>query len=47
MLAELSETFRDAERSIVLEELLAPLDGRNVVTPDGHLRRARSSATWR
>ena len=35
MLAELSETFRDAERSIVLEELLAPLDGRNVVTPTG------------
>jgi tetratricopeptide (TPR) repeat protein len=35
MLAELSETFRDAERSILLEELLAPLDGRNVVTPTG------------
>ena len=35
MLAELSETFRDAERSIVLEELLAPLEGRNVVTPTG------------
>ena len=35
LLAELSETFRDAERSIVLEELLAPLDGRNVVTPTG------------
>jgi tetratricopeptide (TPR) repeat protein len=35
MLAELSETFRDAERSILLEELLAPLEGRNVVTPTG------------
>ena len=35
MLAELSETFRDADRSILLEELLAPLDGRNVVTPTG------------
>jgi hypothetical protein len=35
LLAELSETFRDAERSIVLEELLAPLESRNVVTPTG------------
>ena len=35
LLAELSETFRDAERSILLEELLAPLEGRNVVTPTG------------
>jgi hypothetical protein len=35
LLAELSETFRDAERSVVLEELLAPLEGRNVVTPTG------------
>jgi hypothetical protein len=35
LLAELSETFRDAERSVVLEELLTPLDGRNVVTPTG------------
>jgi hypothetical protein len=35
MLAELSETFRDAERSIMLEELLAPLEARNVVTPTG------------
>ena len=35
MLAELSETFRDAERSALLEELLMPLDGRNVVTPTG------------
>ena len=35
LLAELGETFRDSERSIVLEELLAPLDGRNVVTPTG------------
>ena len=39
LLAELCETFRDAERSRLLEELLEPLDGRNVVTPDGHLRR--------
>jgi tetratricopeptide (TPR) repeat protein len=35
MLAELAETFRDAERSVLLEELLMPLDGRNVVTPTG------------
>jgi hypothetical protein len=35
LLAELGETFRDAERSIVLEELLTPLAGRNVVTPTG------------
>ena len=35
LLAELSETFRDAERSTLLEELLSPLDGRNVVTPTG------------
>jgi tetratricopeptide (TPR) repeat protein len=35
LLAELGESFRDAERSIVLEELLTPLDGRNVVTPTG------------
>jgi hypothetical protein len=35
LLAELSETFRDAERSIRLEELLAPLESRNVVTPTG------------
>jgi hypothetical protein len=35
LLAELGETFRDAERSLVLEELLAPLDGRNIVTPTG------------
>jgi tetratricopeptide (TPR) repeat protein len=35
LLAELGETFRDAERSIVLEELLAPLEDRNVVTPTG------------
>jgi tetratricopeptide (TPR) repeat protein len=35
LLAELSETFRDAERSLLLEELLAPLDGRNIVTPTG------------
>ena len=35
MLAELSETFRDADRSILLEELLAPLESRNVVTPTG------------
>ncbi len=33
--AELSETFRDAERSRVLEDLLRPLEGRNVVTPTG------------
>jgi tetratricopeptide (TPR) repeat protein len=35
LLAELSETFRDEERSLVLERLLAPLAGRNVVTPTG------------
>jgi hypothetical protein len=35
LLAELSETFRDAERSIVLEDLLAPLESRNAVTPTG------------
>ena len=35
LLAELGETFRDAERSVLLEELLAPLEGRNVVTPTG------------
>jgi tetratricopeptide (TPR) repeat protein len=35
LLAELSETFRDEERSLVLEELLTPLAGRNVVTPTG------------
>jgi tetratricopeptide (TPR) repeat protein len=35
MLAELSETFRDADRAVVLEELLTPLDGRNVITPTG------------
>jgi tetratricopeptide (TPR) repeat protein len=35
MLAELSDTFRDVERSHVLEELLAPLAERNVVTPTG------------
>jgi AAA ATPase-like protein len=34
-LAELSETFRDVERSQVLEDLLAPLAERNVVTPSG------------
>jgi hypothetical protein len=34
-LAELSETFRDAERSQLLEDLLAPLAERNVVTPTG------------
>jgi hypothetical protein len=35
MLAELSETFRDADRAVLLEELLTPLDGRNVITPTG------------
>jgi len=35
LLAELSEAFRDAERSRVLEDLLAPLADRNVVTPTG------------
>ena len=35
MLAELSETFRDVDRAILLEELLTPLDGRNVITPTG------------
>lgn len=35
MLAELSETFRDVERSQLLESLLAPLAARNVVTPTG------------
>jgi AAA ATPase domain len=34
-LAELSETFRDVERSQVLEDLLEPLAERNVVTPTG------------
>jgi hypothetical protein len=34
-LAELSETFRDVERSRVLEDLLEPLAERNVVTPTG------------
>jgi tetratricopeptide (TPR) repeat protein len=35
LLAELSETFRDAERARVLEDLLLPLADRNVVTPTG------------
>jgi tetratricopeptide (TPR) repeat protein len=35
LLAELSESFRDVERARVLEELLAPLANRNVVTPTG------------
>jgi tetratricopeptide (TPR) repeat protein len=35
LLAELSETFRDAERALLLEELLMPLGNRNVVTPTG------------
>ena len=47
LLAELSETFRDAERSVLLEELLAPLDGRNVVTPTGIFAGPGRGATWR
>jgi tetratricopeptide (TPR) repeat protein len=35
LLAELSETFRDAERAQLLEQLLMPLADRNVVTPTG------------
>jgi tetratricopeptide (TPR) repeat protein len=35
LLTELSESFRDAERARVLEDLLAPLADRNVVTPTG------------
>jgi tetratricopeptide (TPR) repeat protein len=35
LLAELSETFRDAERAALLEEFLLPLADRNVVTPTG------------
>jgi tetratricopeptide (TPR) repeat protein len=35
LLAELSESFRDADRAGVLEELLEPLADRNVVTPTG------------
>jgi tetratricopeptide (TPR) repeat protein len=35
LLAELSETFRDAERALVLEQYLIPLGNRNVVTPTG------------
>jgi tetratricopeptide (TPR) repeat protein len=35
MLADLAEAFGDAERARVLEDLLEPLDGRNVVTPTG------------
>jgi tetratricopeptide (TPR) repeat protein len=35
LLAELSETFRDAEHAQLLESLLEPLADRNVVTPTG------------
>jgi hypothetical protein len=35
LLAELSESFRDAERARVLEAMLEPLADRNVVTPTG------------
>ncbi|HEX7299260.1 MAG TPA: AAA family ATPase, partial [Solirubrobacteraceae bacterium] len=35
MLAELCETFGDVERAQLLEDLLAPLAARNVVTPTG------------
>jgi tetratricopeptide (TPR) repeat protein len=35
LLAELAESFRDAERGRVLEDLLEPLADRNVVTPTG------------
>jgi tetratricopeptide (TPR) repeat protein len=35
LLAELSETFRDAEHARLLESLLEPLADRNVVTPTG------------
>jgi tetratricopeptide (TPR) repeat protein len=35
LLAELSETFRDAERALLLEQFLEPLADRNVVTPTG------------
>jgi tetratricopeptide (TPR) repeat protein len=35
LLAELAETFDDAERARLLEESLAPLADRNVVTPTG------------
>jgi len=35
LLAELSESFRDADRARLLEALLAPLADRNVVTPTG------------
>jgi hypothetical protein len=35
LLAELAEAFEDAEHARVLEELLEPLAGRNVVTPTG------------
>jgi tetratricopeptide (TPR) repeat protein len=35
LLAELSETFRDAEHASLLETLLEPLADRNVVTPTG------------
>jgi tetratricopeptide (TPR) repeat protein len=35
LLTELSESFRDAGRARVLEDLLAPIAGRNVVTPTG------------
>ncbi len=35
MLAELCEEFGDAARAPILEALLEPFDGRNVVTPEG------------
>jgi len=35
LLTELSESFRDAERARVLEDMLAPIADRNVVTPTG------------
>ncbi len=35
LLAELSETFRDGERALLLEGFLKPLGNRNVVTPTG------------